>query len=89
MHYQGLDAYVNSSVPVGSVMTAYCQEGKKRGANIQTVHKCGAALTLTGSYGECSGMGHPCILLSAVPALWVLIRLIFWIYRIEGDYYQY
>lgn len=56
VHYQGLDAYVNGSVAVGRVMTSYCQEGKRvRGNSVQTVHKCGAALSLTGSFSECEG----------------------------------
>lgn len=56
VHWEGLDAYnVNGTVPVGSVITAYCNEGMKKSTNVMMNGKCAASLRLDGVYSECTG----------------------------------
>ena len=55
LFYDGTDAYtINGTIPIGSVLTAYCKEGYYRQPNnIQVSGKCAASGNLDGNYQQC------------------------------------
>lgn len=69
VYYDGLQAYnINGSIPIGSIVTAYCNEGYvRRSSTIMVSGKCVASGKLDGDYQECQSKSNSVI---SVKAYW-------------------